>query len=104
MRKAGNSSSSGCGTTREACGIRCTWDGTVLDAAERQERLTLHAFLNTQDEGAKECTDNQVICHGFKLNKQGYLPDSVLQFLTEHEQVPSGASTTTPSKREGTRE
>jgi exodeoxyribonuclease III len=48
------------------------------------------AFTNINDEGAKECTDNQVICHGFTLNKQGYLPETVLRFLTEHEQVPWG--------------
>ena len=46
-------------------------------------------FTNMQDEGTLEITDNQVICHSFQL-KQGYLPDSVLQFLTEHEQVPWG--------------
>ena len=40
-----------------------------------------------QDSGTQEITDNQVICHSFKL-KQGYLPDSVIQFLAEHEQVP----------------
>ena len=38
-------------------------------------------------EGTKEITDNQVICHSFKL-RQDYLPDTVLQFLAEHEQVP----------------
>jgi len=48
------------------------------------------AFTNIHDEGAKECTDNQVICHGFALNSQGYLPETVLRFLTEHEQVPWG--------------
>ena len=44
-------------------------------------------FTNMQDDGTLEITDNQVICHSFQL-KQGYLPDSVLQFLAEHEQVP----------------
>ena len=44
-------------------------------------------FTNMQDEVTIEITDNQVICHSFKL-KQGYLPDSVIQFLVEHEQVP----------------
>ena len=44
-------------------------------------------FTNMQDEGTMEITDNQVICHSFKL-KQGYLPVSVIQFLVDHEQVP----------------
>jgi hypothetical protein len=47
-------------------------------------------LVNTQDAGSQEIAANQAITHGFQLSKQGYLPEAVLQFLTDSNEVPWG--------------